>query len=111
VAELALLLPLSLACHQLPEGRTAIESVTISGTSGREEKEIRDGLATREPARLFGALPTGFVYDYELFDEATLERDLARVERQLRRRGYYEAKVRAARVIVESEDRVKVEIE
>ncbi|OQX69965.1 MAG: hypothetical protein B6A08_02025 [Sorangiineae bacterium NIC37A_2] len=111
VAELTLLLPLSLACHQIPEGRTAIESVTISGTSGREEKEIRDGIATREPARLLGVLPTGFVYDYELFDEATLERDLARVERQLRRRGYYEAKVRAARVIVEGEDRVKVEIE
>lgn len=99
------------ACHKLPEGRSAVESVSIQGVSGRDEKEIRGGIGTRDPSRLLGQFPTGFVYEYELFDEATLARDLERIERQLRRRGYYEGKVRAARVIVLEEDRVRVEID
>lgn len=110
-ARLACLTLLPSSCHKLPEGRSAVEAVSVEGVSNREEKEIREGIATRDPSRLLGQFPTGFVYDYELFDEATLARDLERIQRQLRRRGYYEAQVRAARVIVLEEDRVRVEIE
>ncbi len=48
--------------------------------------------------------------DYERFDRYVLERDLARVERYYRARGYYEARVRAGRVTQLPSRHVHVEI-
>lgn len=49
-------------------------------------------------------------FRYERFDRLVLERDLERVERYYRARGYYNARVRAARVIRSGESTVTVEI-
>lgn len=47
---------------------------------------------------------------YERLDKSVLDRDLLRIERYLRARGYYEAKVRAARTYPDGESSVKVQI-
>jgi outer membrane protein insertion porin family/translocation and assembly module TamA len=49
------------------------------------------------------------VFEYEIFDQYALRRDLQRIERYLRARGYYEAHVYAARV-VEKKNKVAVTI-
>lgn len=96
-------------CHQVPPGRDAVSRVRIDGAPDTHEEELESGLATQPSPRLLGLF--GGVYEYELLDRAALERDLERIERQLRRRGYYEAKVRAARIVRIGENRVRVEIE
>ncbi len=48
---------------------------------------------------------------YQTLDTAILARDLERIERWLRARGYYEAKVRAARAVHLDAHTVRVEIE
>jgi outer membrane protein insertion porin family/translocation and assembly module TamA len=48
--------------------------------------------------------------DYERFDRFVLERDLARVERAYRARGFYDARVRAGRVVPLANGHVRVEI-
>ncbi|MFO0587742.1 MAG: BamA/TamA family outer membrane protein [Polyangiaceae bacterium] len=50
-------------------------------------------------------------FRYERFDRLVLERDLLRVERYYRARGFYEARVRAGRVIRSGASTVTVEIE
>lgn len=94
--------------HSVPPGRDAVQSVRIDGVPSEHEGELEAGLATQPTPRLFGLWG---VYEYEVFDSASLERDLERIQRQLQRRGYYEAIVRAARVVRTDEDKVRVEIE
>ena len=74
--------------------------------STRTSKPARD---RREPRFLW--LWDGVVFDYELFDRYVLERDLARVERFYRARGFYEAHARAGRVERTKENHVAVTIE
>jgi outer membrane protein assembly factor BamA len=101
----------SLGCHAVPRGASAVNGLTIEGTEGRQRRELTEGIATRNSPRFLGVFKPGFVYEHELYDEGTLTRDLARIERLLRRRGYYEAKVRAARVVRLDENRVRIEID
>jgi outer membrane protein assembly factor BamA len=96
-------------CYQVPAGRSAVASIDIEGVSATEEDDIKDRIATVESPKFLG-LVRGFVYDYALFDRYALRRDLSRAERYLQARGYYEAKVRAAR-IVEAGNKVHVAIE
>lgn len=96
-------------CHRVPPGRDAITKVDVEGAPQGTEKELEEGLATQPSPRLLGLVDG--VFEYEVFDPEELERDLQRIERQLRRRGYYEAKVRAARVVRTAEDRVRVELD
>ncbi len=49
-------------------------------------------------------------YDYSFFTHATLQRDLARIERYYHARGYYSAVARAGRVISTGSQHVRVEI-
>jgi outer membrane protein assembly factor BamA len=80
----------------MPSDGPVIADVQLVGAESIDEERLEDGLATRSsPKFLFWR---GVAYDYEVFDEALLERDLARVERFYRAQGYYEAKVVAARV-------------
>ena len=65
-------------------------------------------LATAETPYLFGIFPR--VLEYETYDPTVLARDLERIERAYRARGYYEAKVTAARVVHVDEHHVRVEI-
>ena len=99
-------------CTRIPPGRYAIDRVDIEGTSKVEDAEIEDKIATAATPRFLG-LFRGVVIDYELFDPYVLERDLVRVERLYRARGFYEAHARAGRVekIDESHVRVSVVVE
>src|SRR5262245_32104925 len=55
-------------------------------------------MATHETPRFLGLIP-GVIYDYEIFNRYVLEKDLQRIERYYRARGYYAARARAARVV------------
>jgi len=100
---------LSAGCSAIPEGRVAVDDVEVVGAQHVDPDELLDAIATRENPRFLG-LFEGLVYDYALFDEHILERDLARIERAYRARGYYDAHVRAGR-IRQAGDEVEVTIE
>jgi outer membrane protein insertion porin family/translocation and assembly module TamA len=70
---------------------------------------LLEGLATVPSAKFLG-IWDGVAFEYEVYDREVLSKDLLRVERYLRARGYYEAKVVAARVIRTDEQHVRVEI-
>ena len=85
-------------CYRVPAEKHAVESVTVSGISALDDNdEVYDAIATRESTRFLG-LFEGVVYEYEVFDQYALRRDLQRIERYLRVHGYYEAHVHTARV-------------
>ena len=99
---LGLLLPLTfllLGCGAStlkdgPQRRDIVDTVQIQGIPDETiHKQIVDGIGTRPSSSFL------WRHTYETYDAITLERDLLRIERELRRRGYYEAKVRAARII------------
>lgn len=68
--------------------------------------ELAERIATAESSHLIGPLehvPILSIWDaltveYERFDRFVLERDMARIERYYRARGFYNARARAARV-------------
>jgi len=92
----------------LPPNAPVISDVDLEGPTGRPGS-IVDGLATARSPRLLG-IWDGVVFDYEVFEETILERDLERLRRYYRARGYYDARVLAARVITVDEHHVRVEI-
>ena len=102
------------ACARLPEGRYAIDRVDIEQvqTPGASHlvtiSEIEDKIATAPSPHFLGIFPRGVVLDYELYDRYVLERDLTRIERLYRARGYYEAHARAGRVEKVGDGHVKV---
>ncbi len=102
--------PLLGGCSSIPEGRSAIDSVRIVNATALDGRDVRDKLATTESPKFLG-LVRGLFYDYEIFDASMLQRDLARVERYYRGRGFLDAHARAGRVIHSSDGRhVRVEI-
>ena len=96
------------ACYRVPAGKKAVAAVRIEGTKGIDDEELLDRIATRESPRFLG-LFEGVVYEYEIFDQYALRRDLQRIERYLRSQGFYDAHVHAARV-EEHGDKVYVTI-
>lgn len=95
---------------ELPAGRDVVRDLEIQNPGSIDVHELRAGLATAETPEFLG-LFEGVVYDYEVFDENVLKRDLERVERFYRARGYYMARVSAARVVRVDERHVRVEIQ
>ena len=73
-----------------------MSAVEIRGGDVAEDPELEKGLATHED---------------ELFDLDVLEKDLERVRRFYRAHGYYDAAVRAARVVRVAPQKVRVEID
>jgi outer membrane protein assembly factor BamA len=105
------LLPLSWfcpGCTRAPSQRFNLESLKVTGNSQLDDDEIEERIASRETPKFLGLFP-GIIYDYEVFNRFVLERDLQRIERFYRSRGYYEAHARAAHV-VRSGTKVRVEI-
>jgi outer membrane protein insertion porin family/translocation and assembly module TamA len=100
---------LLLACASAPPGRPAIDAVEFDGVHAVKEHDLAEKIATM-PSPKFLGLFRGFVYDYELLDPYVLQRDLERVERFYRARGYYEAHARAGRIEHVSPDHVRVQI-
>ncbi|HEX7670554.1 MAG TPA: BamA/TamA family outer membrane protein, partial [Polyangiaceae bacterium] len=97
------------ACTSVPKGRSAVDAVEFSGNPSIDSDDIAKKLATAESPRFLGLFP-GIIYDYNVFDRFVLDRDLQRVERYYRERGYYQARARAGRVFFVSPNKVKVEI-
>ena len=92
----------------VPAGRDLVADVDVVGGSAIDASAVEDSLATRPPP--WPRSLEGLLYDYEVFNDTVLTRDLERVERYYRRKGFYEAKVRAARILRVDERHVRVEI-
>jgi outer membrane protein insertion porin family/translocation and assembly module TamA len=103
------LLVATAACAKVPPGRSAVDAVTVSNLHTTSASDIEERLATAASTKFLG-LFRGVVYDYSVFDESSLQRDLARVERYLRGKGFFDAVARAGRVLRVSSDHVRVEI-
>jgi outer membrane protein insertion porin family/translocation and assembly module TamA len=96
-------------CKTIPEGRSAVNDVAIRGTSGVDDGDVEDKIAT-SPSPKFLGLFRGILYEYSVFDRFVLQRDLARVEAFYRSKGYWDAHARAGRVRKVDEKHVEVEI-
>ncbi|HEY5242446.1 MAG TPA: POTRA domain-containing protein [Polyangiaceae bacterium] len=97
------------ACSSIPAGRSAVDSVRILNAKDVKAHDTEDELGTQASTR-FLFLFQGVAYDYSVYDEAVLQRDMARVERFYRSKGYLDAHARVARVIRVSDRHVRVEI-
>lgn len=86
-----------------------VEDVDLLGAEAVDADEVLDRLSTAASPRFLG-IWDGVLFEYEVFDEALLARDLERIERFYRARGYYEAKVTAARILRVDEHRVRVQL-
>lgn len=104
-----LAVPAAIGCTSVPPGATAVGALSIEGAERVDERAIAKRLATAPSPKFLGVFP-GLVHEPELFDAAVLERDLERVERFYRARGFYEARVRAARLADDDARRVDVTI-
>lgn len=99
-----------LACHPVPAGERGVRSVDVRALRGElDTGDVEEKIATEHSPKFLGLFP-GVVYDRELLDTYALQRDLRRVQRFARARGYYEARVLAARVVPAGADTVDVEI-
>ncbi len=106
---LVALLAASAGCASIPAGRSAIDAVEVVGTKVIDSQDIADKLATAESPKFLGLL-RGVVFEYSVYDASVLQRDMARVERYYRGRGFLEAHARVARVLQVSAAHVRVEI-
>jgi outer membrane protein insertion porin family/translocation and assembly module TamA len=96
-------------CTSVPPGRSAVKSVELSGNDAIDADDLREKIATADSPKFLGFFQ-GVVYDWNVFDRFVLERDLQRIERYYRARGYYHARVRAGRVFFVSNNKVRVDI-
>ncbi len=96
-------------CTSIPAGRSAVDDVVVHGTHALEPGDVADKLATGATSKFLG-LFQGVVYDYEVYDPSVLQRDMARVERYYRGKGFFEAHARVGRVEQVKPAHVKVEI-
>ena len=97
------------ACSKIPQGRSAVDSVSVHNTVVLQGSDVQDKLATAESEK-FLFLFQGLAYDYSIYDEAVLQRDMARVERYYRSRGLFDAHARVARVFQINPKHVRVQI-
>jgi outer membrane protein assembly factor BamA len=105
-----LLLAMSLSsCATVPDQRYTLDRVTLRGNENLDDDEIEEKIASRESERFLGVF-RGVIHEYQIFDRHVLERDLQRIERFYRSRGYYLARVRAGRVTFVGERGAEVEI-
>jgi outer membrane protein insertion porin family/translocation and assembly module TamA len=94
---------------RLPEGATALDAIDVKGNDEIGDGDLLGAIASSPTSKLFGAVRLWWV-DYGLYDETTLEKDLRRIERHYQARGYYEARVRAGRVLRTGDRSVRVQI-
>jgi outer membrane protein insertion porin family/translocation and assembly module TamA len=86
-----------------------VSRVELEGAKVVDPEPLLEGLATSRSPKFLG-IWDGVIFDYAVLDETVLEEDLARVQRYYRARGYYDAQVSAARIVVLDEHRVGVQI-
>src|SRR5580692_4267574 len=97
------------ACSTIPPGRSSIDSVDIESASDVNDSDVSDRISTAATPKFLG-LFRGVAYDYEVYDETVLQRDLARIERYFIGHGYLDAHARAAEVRKISKNHVRVDI-
>jgi outer membrane protein assembly factor BamA len=112
------LLALCAACATVPDGRYGVDDLTFEGVEQLDEFALRSCLATRErewlsidlsksPAPACGEPPFDakrihlplWVWpwaEWPLYEPSVFDRDLARIERWYRARGYYGARILSA---------------
>lgn len=98
-----------LGCSRIPQQRYALDRIDFAGNEAIDGDELRERIASRESPR-FAGLFAGVFDEYEVFDRYVLERDLERIQRYYRARGYYRARARIARVFHEPGRNVRVVI-
>ncbi|HEY4014975.1 MAG TPA: POTRA domain-containing protein [Polyangiaceae bacterium] len=106
---LALLAAVACACSKIPQGRFAVDSVEILNAKQISAGDVEDKISTVESTK-FLMLFRGIAYDYAVYDEATLQHDMARIERFYHSKGFFDAQARVAHVIRVSPRHVRVEI-
>ena len=104
---MVLLFPLG--CSTIPPGRLAVDSVNIVNAKAIDARELEDKIETKASPR-FLLLFQGVVYDYAIYDEGALQRDMARLERLYRSRGFFDAHARVAEVRQVREGHVVVDL-
>ena len=88
-----------------------MDKIHLKGNSAVDDDDIQAVIASQPTTKFLGVIE-GLLYDYEIFDRYVLERDLQRIERYYHARGFYEARVRAARVTYKGRGaRVEIRIE
>jgi outer membrane translocation and assembly module TamA len=92
-----------IVCSPADYSGCLVDEIEVVGNKQVDDDEILSKIATSETGSLLEGVPIAGVVDaltiqYERFDRFVLERDLARVERFYRARGFYDAVVRAGRV-------------
>lgn len=96
-------------CKTIPQGRSAVNDVTVRGADKVDDDDVKDKIAT-SPSPKFLGLFRGVLYEYSVYDRFILQRDLARVEAFYRSKGYWDAHARAGRVHQVDDKHVRVEI-
>src|SRR5262245_34928009 len=106
-------------CDRPDPSGCVIEKVMIKGNHAVKSSEIEAKIATAETSHVLGGavqhIPILSLWDrltveYERLDSFVLQRDLARIERYYRARGYYEVRVQAGRVVKRDDGKIRVEI-
>lgn len=109
LAAAALLATTACVKKDYPADAKVVSAVALENASSVDGDDVLAGLATAGSPRFLG-IWDGVGFEYEVLDPTLLERDLERIERYYRARGYYEAKVSAARVVTVDEHHVRVEL-
>lgn len=91
----------------MPAGRTIVDDVDVLGTDQVSEDDVLDKIAT-EPTSTFLGLRLPWT-SRSLLDTHVLERDVRRVARYYRSRGFYDARVVSSE-IVPDDDEVDIQI-
>ncbi len=99
----------TLSCSKIPPGRSAVDSVRVLHAKELSGSDVENGLGT-EASTKFLFLFQGVAYDYAVYDEAVLQRDMARVERFYQSKGFFDAHARVAHVFQVKKDHVRIEI-
>jgi outer membrane translocation and assembly module TamA len=92
-----------ITCNPADYTGCVVDEIDIIGNEALADDDITSKIATAETGGVLEAVPIAGAIDkltvqYERFDRFVLERDLLRVARLYRAKGYYEAVVRAGRV-------------
>ncbi len=97
------------SCYRVAPGRLAIDRVDVVESGAIAPSEVESRIATGPSPRFLG-IWDGVAFDYQYYDKFVLQRDLTRIERLYHSRGFYDARVTAARLIPTEEGHVRVEI-
>ncbi len=98
-----------LGCASIPKGTSQVGALEVEGNEEVSTAAIEAKIATTPTPRFLGVFRG--VYEYSIYDRGVLQRDLERIERYYRARGFYQARARAARVVESSDDTVEIAIE